>query len=88
MKYFPVKYRTTNHRLPIEQGRIDNVEKVVKLCRGCLLQYIGDAYHYFCICPKFEAARKKLLPKNIWVTVADPRGGQGGPEPPTSEWKI
>ena len=21
----------------------------------------------FCICPKFEAARKKLLPKNIWV---------------------
>ena len=28
VRYFLAKYRTTNHRLPIEQGMIDNVEKV------------------------------------------------------------
>ena len=45
----------------------DNDEKADRKCRGCLLQDIGDEYNYFCICPKFEEARNKLLPTNIFV---------------------
>ena len=63
LRFFMVRYRTCNHRLPIEEGRFNNVLHVDRKCTLCDLNDIGDEYHYFCKCPKFKDIRCKFLKK-------------------------
>ena len=57
------KYRTANHRLPVETGRFTNVDYRERLCQECKND-IGDEYHYLLSCPKFASERKRYLDKN------------------------
>ena len=57
------RYRLSNHKLPIEIGRHNNIVRNERICELCSKKEMGDEVHYFLICPKFEKERKKLIPK-------------------------
>jgi hypothetical protein len=39
------RFRTYNHRLPLEVGRWENVERHNRLCQLCKYGEIGDEFH-------------------------------------------
>ena len=59
------KFRTSNHRLPVEFNSWDNFFKPRsdRLCAICSLNDIGDEYHYVMICPAFKELREIYIPK-------------------------
>ena len=65
IKYFLLKFRTSNHRLPIEEGRFNQIARADRKCLACDSNDIGDEYHYICLCPKFDEIRKKTLKKDL-----------------------
>ena len=56
------KYRTSNHRLPVETGRFYNIDYKNRKCLECSRD-IGDEFHYLLKCPVFDSDRKKYLSK-------------------------
>ena len=56
------KFRTTNHRLPVETGRFYNIPYKDRICTQCHRD-IGDEFHYLLKCPAFDKDRKKFLLK-------------------------
>ena len=56
-----LKYRLSNHRLPIETGRWENTPLDERKCNLCTKQDIGDEFHYLFICNYFQAERKQFL---------------------------
>ena len=57
------RFRTSNHRLPIEVWRWTKVERHSRLCQLCQSHEIGDEFHYVLQCPNFVTERKNLIPK-------------------------
>ena len=56
--YIPIaRFRTTNHRLPIERGRWENIERSQRFCTLCTLNALGDEFHY--LFEFFKETRKK-----------------------------
>lgn len=55
------RFRTSNHKLPIETGRWNNVPRNQRFCNLCK-NNIGDEYHYIMICPELKEYRKAYLP--------------------------
>jgi len=55
-----IRFRTRNHRLPIETGRWANIPRENRLCPLCQRD-IGDEFHYILSCSYFSNTRKKLL---------------------------
>ena len=43
------KFRTSNHKLPIETGRWSNIPRNQRICHLCETE-IGDEYHYIMKC--------------------------------------
>ena len=60
-----VKFRTRNHKLPIEFNSWTNFYKPEneRKCLICDLNDIGDEYHYVMICPVFKDIREIYLKK-------------------------
>ena len=56
-----IKYRTGNHRLPVETGRWDGIPLNERKCKICTLDDIGDEYHYLFTCDYFTSDRKLYL---------------------------
>ena len=56
------RFRTTNHKLPIEQGRWDNIDRNNRICFLCNSD-IGDEFHYILQCQHFKPSRQLLLSK-------------------------
>ena len=48
-----VNFRTLNHRLPIQRGRVLNLPYEHRLCTRCSSADIGDKFHYVFSCPFF-----------------------------------
>ena len=48
--YKIIKYRTGNHRLPVETGRWENIPLNERKCKLCTTDNIGDEYHYLFTC--------------------------------------
>ena len=59
------EFRITNHRLPIELGRWQNIERNNMICLLCDTNTIVDEFHYILQCPYFEQNRKNLIPSNF-----------------------
>ena len=55
------RYRTCNHRLPIETGRRTNIDRNERYCQLCNSNKIGDEYHYILECQTCMHERKRLL---------------------------
>lgn len=52
--YLPIlKYRTANHKLPIEKGRWSGVPYNDRKCESCPLQ-LADEFHYLLTCQRFR----------------------------------
>ena len=56
------KFRCSNHNLPIEVGRHNDVARNDRRCNICTLNDLGDEYHYIAVCPNFVNQRKMYLP--------------------------
>ena len=55
------KYRTANHKLPIETGRWDGTALTDRKCNLCDRNDIGSEKHYLLTCPYFSDDRAKYL---------------------------
>ena len=60
------KFRTCNHRLPIEIGRWQNVDRSDIICHICQTAEIGDEFHYILQCRQVHNDRKLYL-KNVFL---------------------
>lgn len=58
MLFTMLKFRTANHKLPVEVGRWNNTELTDRKCNLCQLNDIGDEFHYLLVCPFFNNERK------------------------------
>lgn len=56
-----IKFRTANHRLPVETGRWENIPHEERKCHLCTQNDIGDEYHYLLCCNYFNKERKSIL---------------------------
>ena len=54
------KFRMCNHKLPIELGRHNNIERNLRKCNKCGID-IGDEYHYLFICDYFKDERSMFI---------------------------
>ena len=63
-----LKFRTLNHRLPIEKGRFNNTVRENRTCNVCCQNQIGDEFHYLLICKHEQLVklRTKLIPRFYW----------------------
>ena len=59
------KFRTSNHRLPIETGRFNETDYKDRICPKCNSD-IGDEFHYFMQCPFLNKERKLLLNTSLF----------------------
>ena len=60
--YIPlIKYRTSNHFLPIETLRWQGIDISERKCSLCEKQDTADEYHYLLICKHFENERNLYL---------------------------
>ncbi|MCG8113215.1 MAG: reverse transcriptase domain-containing protein [Candidatus Thiodiazotropha taylori] len=62
-----IKFRTGNHRLPIETGRWDDTAVNERKCNLCSKNDIGDEYHYLFSCDFFMDERKQYLKPFFYV---------------------
>jgi hypothetical protein len=62
---YMLKFRTRNHRLPIETGNWSKTPLNLRVCNLCNNDnnnnYIGDEFHYLFQCKSFEDERKLYL---------------------------
>ena len=57
-----LKFRTSNHKLPVETGRYFNIDYKDRICPLCNTE-LGDEYHYLFTCTIFQQKRLKYLPQ-------------------------
>ena len=58
------KFRTSNHKLPIETGRWFGIERNMRKCHLCDQNELGDEFHYIFQCPVLRQSRKiNLIPE-------------------------
>ena len=55
------RFRTVNHKLPIESGRWQNIARENRKCLLCNSGDIGDEFHYVFMCSVFDENRKLLI---------------------------
>ena len=61
-QYLPIlKFRTSNHKLPVEIGRWENTPLDERKCNICSKHDIGDEFHHLFVCNYFQAERKQFL---------------------------
>ena len=60
------KFRTTNHKLPIEKGRWENTARNQRFCNLCNINALGDEYHVLLECDFFKVQRQLYIPKYYW----------------------
>jgi hypothetical protein len=60
------KFRTSNHKLPIERGRYNNTLRHQRVCNLCELDKLGDEYHLLLECQTLRILRKKYIPLKFW----------------------
>ena len=56
-----LKFRLSNHRLPVETGRWENTPLDERKCVLCEKNDIGDEFHYLFVCNHFKSERKNFL---------------------------
>lgn len=60
-----MRFRTRNHRLPIETGRWSSIPVNQRLCSYC--NELGDEFHYLLTCKHFETERKHYLKRYYYT---------------------
>ncbi len=55
------KFRTSNHKLPIEVGRYRAIPRAERYCTNCNLRTLGDEFHCLFICPALHDIRNRYI---------------------------
>ena len=63
------KFRTCNHKLPIETGRWFRIERNERKCLLCNRNDIGDEFHYIFNCPKISTHRNRYLKNELKANI-------------------
>ena len=58
------RFRTANHKLPIEVGRYDGTATNERICTLCNADQIGSERHYLLYCNFFERDRENFLQRS------------------------
>ena len=61
-----IRFRTGNHKMPIEIGRWNNIDIDDRKCNLCASNSIGDEFHYLLQCSYFKRDRLRLIPASYW----------------------
>ena len=56
-----LKFRLSNHRLPVETGCWENIPLKERKCNLCKKSDTGDEFHYLFVCNHFKLERKHFL---------------------------
>ena len=56
------RFRTANHKLPVETGRYNNVPRENRLCTFCNSNKFCDEFHLILECSVLKNIRRKFLP--------------------------
>ncbi|MCU7801540.1 MAG: hypothetical protein KZQ70_15755, partial [gamma proteobacterium symbiont of Lucinoma myriamae] len=56
-----IRFRLSNHKLPVEKGRWDDIPLNERKCSKCDKNDIGDEFHYLFTCSYFDTERKQFL---------------------------
>lgn len=59
------KFRTSNHKLPIETGRWNNIDRENRVCTNCVSGCIGDEFHYIMECQFLSENRNRFICKQL-----------------------
>lgn len=60
-----LRFRTRNHKLPVETGRWNSIPLQERKCTFCT-EDLGDEYHYIMTCRQFKAQRFKYINKYFY----------------------
>ncbi len=62
------RFRTDNHRLPVETGRwhASQIPYADRKCALCLSNDIGDTFHYLLSCSFFQQSRIRYIPSKYY----------------------
>ena len=55
------RFRCSNHKLPIEQGRKRRIPREMRLCSDCDSGSFGDEFHFLLECAKYSDLRKQYI---------------------------
>ncbi|KAK6183392.1 hypothetical protein SNE40_010882 [Patella caerulea] len=66
-KYTFIRYRTCNHKLPVEVGRWMSVDFEQRICPLCEINTVGDEYHYLFDCTYFIKERENYIPRYYYT---------------------
>ena len=58
-----LRFICRNHRLPVSRNRFRTVDRQELMCNKCMLDVVGDEFHYLFTCPFFDVERKRYLGK-------------------------
>ena len=67
LAYTFAHFRTLNHRLPIQRGRVVSLPYEDRLCTKCSSADIGDEFHYVFSYPVFAESKKKKKKKTLTI---------------------
>ena len=65
--YTMFRFRTANHKLPVETGRWNNIELSERKCQLCESNYLGDEFHYLLECSFFFEMKDGFILINIFI---------------------
>ena len=54
LKYIVCKFRTVNHKLPIEAGRYTRIPRNERVCKMCNSGQLEDEFHVCLECPALK----------------------------------
>ena len=68
LRIYLTKFRVSNHKLPIERGRYENLERSERKCNVC--HVLGDKFHFLFQYSIFNDERRLLLQKYYWSNLS------------------
>ena len=57
------RLRCSAHKLAIEEVRLRNIERSLRLCQFCNSGVIEDEFHFLLACPAYSELRTSILPR-------------------------
>ena len=66
MRLVFLKFRTLNHKSPVQTGRFAGIPRHERYCTKCGKEDLGDEFHYVLVCDFFSEDRKKSIPKYFY----------------------
>ena len=60
-----LKFRIMNHKLPIENGRFESIDRFSGVCTLCNSNSLDDEFHYLFDCQYFIEDRNKYITVEI-----------------------